>query len=271
MTASVPIAVHGASGRMGQALLRLAGARADMPVVAALVGTHSALAGSALAHPSGAEVSAPAYATTLSDDVKPAVLIDFSTPAAFDRALALAQARRIAFISGTTGLSEAQQAAMTHAAGTIAVLWSANFSVGVAVLDWLVREAARLLGDWDCEIVEAHHRNKKDAPSGTALALGRAVAQARDVDFSKVARCARAGIAEDVRDPAGIGFAVVRGGDIVGEHTVLFATQGERIELAHKASDRDVFARGALLAARLLAGAAPGRHELAGLLARRPA
>ncbi len=267
MTASVPIAVNGASGRMGQAVLRLACARTDTPIVAALVGADSSIAGHALARQLGDRAPDLAYATALSDEVKPAVLIDFSTPAAFDRALALAQARSLAFISGTTGLSEAQQAAMAHAAETIPVLWSANFSVGVAILDRLVREAARLLADWDCEIVEAHHRNKKDAPSGTALALGRAVAQARNADFPKVARFARAGSAKDLRDPSEIGFAVLRAGDIVGEHTVVFATQGERIELAHKASDRDIFARGALFAALALAGAVPGRYELAELVA----
>jgi len=268
MTVSIPIAVHGASGRMGRALLRLAGARSDLSIVAALVGADSSSAGRPLARDVGDEAPDLAYAAALADDVHPAVLVDFSTAAAFDRALALALSRRIAFVSGTTGLSDAQQAAMARAAETIPLLWSANFSVGVAILARLVRDAARLLGDWDCDIVEAHHRDKKDAPSGTALALGRAVAQAREAEFAKVARLARAGAAENARDPSEIGFAVVRGGDIVGEHAVVFATQGERVELVHRATDRDIFARGALLAALALAGAPPGRHELADLVAR---
>lgn len=265
----IPIAIHGASGRMGQAVLRLALARADARIAAALVGPDSAAIGQPLAQTLGANAPALTYASALADALQPAVLIDFSTPAAFDRALALAQTRGIAFVSGTTGLSAAQHAAMTHAAQTIPLLWSANFSIGVAILTGLVREAAHLLADWDCEITEAHHRNKKDAPSGTALALGRAVADGRGVDFEQVARLARSGIAATVRDPSEIGFAVIRGGDIVGEHTALFATDGERIELRHAATDRDVFARGALTAALALAGAKPGCHEFAEVLAKR--
>lgn len=254
---------------MGHAVLRLALARADARIVAALVGPDSAAIGQALAQTLGANAPDLTYASALADDARPAVLIDFSTPAAFDGALALAQARGIAFASGTTGLSAKQHATMARAAQTIPVLWSANFSIGVAVLAGLVREAGRLLADWDCEIIEAHHRNKKDAPSGTALALGRAVADARGIDFEHAARRARSGIAATARDPSEIGFAVVRGGDVVGEHSVLFATDGERVELRHAATDRDIFARGALAAALALAGAKPGCHDFAEVVARR--
>jgi 4-hydroxy-tetrahydrodipicolinate reductase len=144
------------------------------------------------------------------------------------------------------------------------VLWSANFSIGVAVLERLVRDAALALSEWDCEIAEAHHRHKKDAPSGTALALGRAVADARGVDFERVAQRERG--ATSTHDASTIGFASVRAGDIVGEHTVLFAGEGERIELTHRATDRTIFARGALRAARWIAGQPAGLYALADVI-----
>lgn len=265
MATRIPIVVHGASGRMGQAILRLARARSDVRIAAALVGPDSASNGLPI------DPASPGlgYASSLADAADAAVLIDFSTPDAFDDALAQAQARGVAFVSGTTGLSDAQHAAMADAAQSIPVLWSANFSVGVAVLTRLVAEAAKLLADWDCEIIEAHHRNKKDAPSGTALSLGRAVADARGVDFDQVARVDRAGIAATARNASDIGFAVIRGGDIVGEHSVLFASDGERVELHHAATDRDIFARGALAAAIALSNAVPGYHDFAETISRR--
>jgi 4-hydroxy-tetrahydrodipicolinate reductase len=249
----VPVAVHGAAGRMGREVVRLALADPRVAVVASIVRS-----GTGASHAGDTE-----YATSLDADVSPAVLIDFSAADAFDGALELARSRRIAFVSGTTGLSPKQHVALREAATTIPVLWSANFSLGVTVLARLAQEAARALATWDCEIAEAHHRNKKDAPSGTALALGRAVAEARGVDFDGVAErdCTKA---RD--DAASIGFAVTRAGDIVGEHMVLFAGAGERIELVHRATDRGIFARGALEAAIWLAGQPPGFHELGDVL-----
>lgn len=237
----VPIAIYGAAGRMGQAVLRLAFDEPRVAVVAAIVKAGSAEAGQRLRD--GLD-----FTTALDASVAPDVLIDFSFADAFDDALAIARTRRIAFVSGTTGLSQQQHAALRDASGTIPVLWSANFSIGVAVLGRLVREAARALADWDCEIVEAHHRRKKDAPSGTALALGRAVADARNVDASTVS------------------FASLRAGDIVGDHTVLFAGAGERVELTHRATDRTIFARGALRAAVWLAGRPGGVYTLADVI-----
>jgi 4-hydroxy-tetrahydrodipicolinate reductase len=139
----------------------------------------------------------------------------------------------------------------------------------VAVLARLVEDAARLLADWDCEIAESHHRAKRDAPSGTALALGRGIAAARGVAFDEVARRARDGSARESREAAEIGFAVTRAGDVVGEHSVLFATAGERVELVHRATDRAIFARGALAAARWLATRPHGRYTLADMLSMR--
>lgn len=259
----VPIAVHGAGGRMGQAVLRIAPDEPRVAIVAALVKPGSTLAGER--NRDGLE-----YATTLDASTAPSVLVDFSFADAFDAALAIARARRIAFVSGTTGLSAQQHEALRDASRTIPVLWSANFSIGVAVLERLVREAARALADWDCEIAEAHHRHKKDAPSGTALALGRAVADARGDAFERVAEPERPRTGAS-RNASAIGFASVRAGDIVGEHTVLFAGEGERIELIHRATDRTIFARGALRAAAWIAGRPPGSYTLADMIGGNPA
>ena len=265
MNPTVPIAVHGASGRMGQAILRLAFAEPRTRVVAALVKPDSAMVGKALGEHFGATAGDLTYTSSLDRSISAAVLIDFSSAAAFDEALAAAVARRIPLVSGTTGLSSEQRAAIARAAISIPVFWSANFSVGVAVLARLARDAAKALSGWDCEIAEVHHRHKKDAPSGTSRMLGRVVAEARGDDFDRVAVWDRTGSSR-ARDPSEIGFAVVRAGDVVGEHTVVFATDGERIELTHRATDRDIFARGALRAALWIAGRSAGNYAMADLL-----
>lgn len=172
------------------------------------------------------------------------VAIDFSLPEGFDAILALCTERGKALVSGTTGLSDAQRAAVQSASQRIPLLWAANFSLGVAILSELVERAATALPGWDCDIVEAHHARKQDAPSGTALALG-------------------ASAGEGGARPR---YASLRAGDIVGEHTVQFATLGERIELIHRASNRDIFARGALHAASRLAGRPAGSYQLRDLL-----
>jgi 4-hydroxy-tetrahydrodipicolinate reductase len=255
----IPVAVHGAAGRMGQAILMALREREDLRLVAALV--RPGQVGEASARAFGIEGT-----ENLPAGVAPAVLIDFSVAAAFDRALDMALQRRIAFVSGTTGLDARQREALDQAAASIAVLWSANFSLGVAVLAKLVGEAARALPGWDCEIAEAHHARKQDAPSGTALALGREVAAARGVDFEAVAQPWRAE-RHAARVAGEIGFAVTRAADIVGEHTVLFATAGERIELTHRATDRGIFARGAVAAAGWIAGRPSGRYTLQDVIA----
>lgn len=173
------------------------------------------------------------------------VAIDFSLPDAFDAVLALCVERGVPFVSGTTGLTPGQREAMDAAASRIAIAWAANFSLGVAVLADLVERAAGMVPGWDCDIVESHHVHKKDAPSGTALALGE--------------RAQAAG--------AHPRYASLRAGDIVGEHTVQFATAGERIELVHRATNRDVFARGALHVAGRIIGRPPGLYAVKDLLA----
>jgi 4-hydroxy-tetrahydrodipicolinate reductase len=172
------------------------------------------------------------------------VAIDFSLPAGFDAILATCLARGAGLVSGTTGLSAAQHAAMNGAGARIGVLWSANFSLGVALLEELVERAAGALRGWDCDIVEMHHTRKLDAPSGTALALG-AAAQ---------------------REGAQPRYASIRAGDIVGEHAVQFTTTGERLELVHRAASRDIFASGALHAALALPGRPAGVQRLRDLL-----
>lgn len=263
MNDSVSVAVFGASGRMGQSVLRALGERSDVCIAAALVRAGSsaderAVDGDGI--PAGLQ-----YRATLIDNVSFRVLIDFSGAAGFDAALALALDRGCAFVSGSTGLAPAQFAVLDHAAASIPVLWSANFSLGVALLSKLVASAASALPDWDCEIVEAHHLRKRDAPSGTALALGREIAEAREQEFDAVARFS---YDDAPRRHGDIGFAVVRAADIVGEHTVLFATPGERVEIVHRATDRMIFARGAVAAACWIAGRSPRQYALADVFER---
>lgn len=235
MPTPVRLLIHGASGRMGHALLRLAAQRDDVEVAAAVQRTVD----------QRVQDGIPVFAASeLSGVPDFDVAIDFSLPGGFDPVLALCQARGRALVSGTTGLSGPQRAALDAAGTRIPVLWQANFSVGVAVLDELVERAAAALPGWDCDIVESHHVHKRDAPSGTALALGESAA----------------------RGGARPRYASLRAGDIVGEHLVQFTGTGERIELVHRAGDRDIFAQGALVAATRLAGCPPGRYRLRELL-----
>ncbi|MCB9507384.1 MAG: 4-hydroxy-tetrahydrodipicolinate reductase [Myxococcales bacterium] len=188
------------------------------------------------------------------------VVIDFSTPAGLVGAAAHASAYEAALLSGTTGLGQAGFAALAAVADRAAVCHAANMSLGVAVLRSLVtRAAAALPASFDVEIVEVHHRRKVDAPSGTAVALEAAVRAGRAVEAQRIG--GRDGLVGP-RQPAELGVHAVRGGDVVGEHTVLFLGDGERVELAHRATSRDVFAQGALVAARWLTGRAPGRYTI---------
>lgn len=234
--APVRILIHGANGRMGQALLRLCAEQSGC----AIVGAVSRKVGQRVID------GVPQFAADELHGVPGFdVAIDFSLPEGFDGILALCVERGAAFVSGTTGLGEAQRMALDAAAQRVPVLWASNFSLGVAVLHDLVERASRALPGWDCDIVEAHHTRKLDAPSGTALTLGAAAEEGGAVPR----------------------YASVRAGDIVGEHTVQFATLGERIELVHRAGNRDIFARGALHAAARLAGQQPSHYRLQDLLA----
>lgn len=236
MNTPLRLIIHGASGRMGRALLRLAAEDARLLVVAAVTGSGRA--------PDEARDTPVLAAGSLTQAPPFDVAVDFSQPAGFDAIQTLCLDRGAALVSGTTGLTTAQFAALDAAGRRIPVLWAANFSAGVAVLAELVRQAAAALPGWDADVIEAHHVHKKDAPSGTALALG---------------DCA-------IHGGATPRFASVRAGDIVGEHLVQFAAPGERIELVHRATDRDIFARGALHAAARLADRPPGLYRLRDLL-----
>jgi 4-hydroxy-tetrahydrodipicolinate reductase len=190
------------------------------------------------------------------------VLIDFSSPAALPDVLAAAQAAGRPLVVGTTGLGPNEHAAIADTAGAIPVLQAANMSLGVNLLAHLVREAAARLGDdWDIEIAEMHHRHKVDAPSGTALLLGEAAAQGRGIDLASSTERGRDGIT-GARTPGHIGFAALRGGSVAGDHMVILAGEGERVELGHRAETRAIFARGAIRAALWLTGQQPGRYGM---------
>ena len=190
------------------------------------------------------------------------ILIDFSSPAALPEVLDAAQANARPLVIGTTGLGPAEHAAIAAAAANIAVLQAANMSLGVTALAHLVREAAARLGtDWDVEVVEMHHRHKVDAPSGTALLLGAAAAAGRGVDLAQVSDRGRDGIT-GARRAGHIGFAALRGGSVAGDHLVILAAEGERIELGHRAETRAIFARGAIKAALWLHGRPAGRYTM---------
>lgn len=266
MPNKIRLVVHGAAGRMGQSVLRVALERDDCEVCAALAPAHSTLIGESLSRVFGKGAPDIEFSAQLDPDLLPDALIDFTGARAFDAALALAVARRLPFVSGTTGLSDDQRLALSDAGRRIPVLWSANFSLAVALLRRMTALAATLLPpEFEVEIIEAHHRYKQDAPSGTALALGRAVAEARRQDFDAVARYGRSGLVGP-RPDGEIGFSALRAADIVGEHTVMFAAPGERLEFTHRAGTRAVFAHGAVRAAIWLARQPPGTYDIADVL-----
>ncbi len=188
------------------------------------------------------------------------VIIDFTAPAALAGHIDAARRHGFPLLVGTTGLSDDEERALDDLAGTVPVMRAANTSLGANVTSALVKKAAAALPFADVDIAEIHHNQKKDAPSGTALMLGRAVAAARDVSFDERKVLARAGHAP--REEGEIGVFGLRGGDVVGEHTVYFFLAGERIEVTHRVTDRGIFARGALFAARFLADQAPGRYTM---------
>lgn len=262
----VNVVVYGSGGRMGHAVARSVLDSKQARLSCALVRPGSGLANEPLDRVFGALTRDVDFATSLDPDVPCDVLVDFSGPIAFDAALALAVERRVAFVSGTTGLRPEQFTSMEHAARSIPVLWAANFSLGAAMLLRCARRVATALPDWDCEIVEMHHSRKQDAPSGTALLLGQAVAEGRNTTVDEAGVFSRQGQV-GTRRPGEIGFAALRGGDVVGEHTVLFATDGERLELTHRAGSRESFAHGALAAAIWIAGREPGMYTFDQVLA----
>ena len=268
MSAAAPlrIAIAGASGRMGRMLIEAVVAAPDCVLAGALdIPSSPALGADATAW-LGRESSVRIEADLSAGLAHSQVLIDFTRPEGTLAHLAHCRQHGIGMVIGTTGFSAAQKAEIGAAAKDIPIMMAANMSVGVNVVLGLLDQAARALNEgYDIEIIEAHHRFKVDAPSGTALAMGEVVAAALGRNLSTCAVYGREGVTGE-RDPSTIGFATVRGGDVVGDHTVLFAGIGERIEITHKASRRVTFAQGSLRAARFLAGRAPGLYDMQDVL-----
>jgi 4-hydroxy-tetrahydrodipicolinate reductase len=191
------------------------------------------------------------------------VLIDFSAPAALGSSIERAVSAAIPLLVGTTGLEPQHHAMIAEAARQIAIVQAANTSLGINLLRDLVEQATAQLGpDWDIEILEMHHRHKVDAPSGTALLLGQSAAKGRGSTLQELSRFDRIGEHPHAREPGTIGYASLRGGSVAGEHVVILATDGERIELGHRAENRMIFARGALAAARFLVGKPAGLYSM---------
>jgi len=258
------IAILGSAGRMGQTLIRCASRLPELKVVAALEAAgHAALGQDAGLQAGAGNLQLP----ITSGPVQGAdVTIDFTFHTAVTANLAAAMAARQAVVLGTTGLTDAEQTAVRAAAAQIPIVWAANMSLGVNVLLDLVRRAAAILGpDYDAEIVEMHHHFKKDAPSGTALALAESLAKGRGVILKDVICHGREGMVGE-RPRGQIGMHALRGGDVVGDHTVMFACEGERVELTHRASNRESFAMGALRAARWLHGKKAGLYSMRDVL-----
>ncbi len=235
--------VLGSAGRMGRAVIDAAQARTELVVVASV--------------DRGDDVSAGVAACD--------VYIDFSAPAATRIAAQAATRSKKAAVIGTTGLSAADEAVIAELTRVAPVVVAANFSLGVNLLLGLAAQTARALAQWDAEVVETHHGKKRDAPSGTALAIAHAIAAGRQVDYDAVKRHSRDG---DIgpRPSGEIGVSAVRGGDVVGEHVAYFFGDGERIEIAHRATSRSIFAVGALRAAEWVVGKPPGRYSMLDVL-----
>ena len=238
------VALVGAAGRMGQAIVACAAREPGVYSVEAHLGREDDLAGVANCD----------------------AVVDFSSPTVTSNVLAACRTAHRPLVLGTTGHDDVVRAAIREAACEIPVVFAANFSVGVNALFWLTRQAARILGPtFDLEVIEVHHRLKKDAPSGTARRLAEILAQVRGLDYQADARHGREGLV-GARTPVEIGVHAVRGGDVVGEHTVLFADAGERVELVHRATSRETFAAGALRAAAWLAGRPPALYDMEDVL-----
>lgn len=262
----INIAITGSSGRMGRTLIEVVSQAPDLRLCAALDSPTSTFLGK-----DAGELLGAACGTLITERLEALdgaqVLIDFTRPEASLAYIAYCRTQKINLVLGTTGFTAEQKQAIVDASHDIAIVFAPNMSVGVNIVFKLLEQAARALAaDYDIEISEAHHRHKVDAPSGTALRMGEIVAQASGRNLAECAVYGRQGVTGP-RSPNTIGFATVRGGDIVGDHTVLFAGIGERIEISHKASSRATFAMGALRAARFLTGQTAGLFDMQDVLA----
>jgi 4-hydroxy-tetrahydrodipicolinate reductase len=261
------IGITGAAGRMGRTLIEAISAVEGLTLSAAIERPESTLLGADSGELAGQGKNGVPVVSELATVIANIdVLIDFSVPAATMTNLALCAERNVAMVIGTTGFTTEQQQQIEQVAATIPLCKASNFSTGVNLCFKLLDMAARVLGDdVDIEVYEAHHRHKIDAPSGTALSMGKVVADALGRDLDNVAVYGREG-QTGARSRDTIGFATVRAGDIVGDHTVTFAADGERVEITHKASSRMSFARGAVRAAGWLVGRDAGLYDMQDVL-----
>jgi 4-hydroxy-tetrahydrodipicolinate reductase len=265
--AEIRIGVVGCGGRMGRLLVAEAQAAEGCRVVAGSEAPASPLVGQdigALAGIGALGIKAVGDSAAVFEAAD--VVLDLTVPAASVAHARLAAERGRALVLGTTGLDEGQADVIRAAAKAAPIVWAANFSLGVVLLTSLVEQAARVLGeDFDIEVLEMHHRHKVDAPSGTALALGQAAAKGRRVELAAKSQRVRDGHTGPRRG-GDIGFATLRGGDVAGEHTVMFAGPAERIELTHRAGSRQIFGRGVIRAARWVAAKGPGLYDMTDVL-----
>lgn len=264
---SMRIGVAGAAGRMGQALVRAIAERSDCVVAGGLEITGNPAVGRDVGEAAGLG----ALNARIGDDAKALfgaadAVLEFSMPAATLAHLPLAAERGVVYVIGTTGFAPAQIAEIEAAARKTAIVFAPNMSVGINLLMALTEKVASILGnDWDIEVLEMHHNRKVDAPSGTALGLGEAAAKGRNVVLKDVAQRVRDGHT-GARRPGDIGFATLRGGNVVGDHSVIFASENERIELTHRAAGREIYARGAVRAALWARGKKPGLYTMRDVL-----
>lgn len=267
-TGSMGLIVVGAAGRMGQALIR---------TIAEIDGVHLAGAiersgSDALGRDAGEMAGLGSNGVIVTDDALPVFakaegVLDFTAPAATLEFADLAAQARIVHVIGTTGMEQSHEARLEAASRHARIVKSGNMSLGVNLLSVLVRQAAKALdaSDWDIEVLEMHHRHKVDAPSGTALLLGEAAAEGRKIALAEHSVRVRDGHT-GAREPGSIGFATLRGGSVIGEHSVVLAGEGEIVELTHKATDRSIFARGAVRAALWARGQKPGYYSMLDVL-----
>ncbi|ROZ64897.1 4-hydroxy-tetrahydrodipicolinate reductase [Ramlibacter sp. WS9] len=256
------VAVAGASGRMGHMLIEAIRASGDCQLAGALDIASSPAIGNDAAAFLGLASGVPVSADMRAALANAQVLIDFTRPEGTLAHLKVCRELGVNAVIGTTGFTEDHKAQIADAARDIAIMLAPNMSVGVNVTMKLIEMAAKALSTgYDIEIIEAHHRHKVDAPSGTALKMGEVIAQAIGRDLKECAVYAREGVTGE-RDPSTIGFTAIRGGDIVGDHTVLFAGTGERIEITHKSASRSTYAEGSLRAVRFLAGKKSGLFDM---------
>jgi 4-hydroxy-tetrahydrodipicolinate reductase len=264
---AIRVGIAGCAGRMGQMLLKLLISAPGVLVVGGTERKGSHVLGRDL----GALAGGEPLGIIISDNPEPLfeqsdVVVDFTSPSATAQHATLAAKTGTAHVIGTTGIDNDQMAAISRAAQRVPIVLASNMSLGINLIEQVIEEVARILDtDWDIEVVEMHHRHKVDAPSGTALSLGEAAAKGRGVQLRRVSKRGRDGqVGPRVRGE--IGFSAIRGGDVVGDHTVIFAADGERIEVTHKASSREIFGRGAVKAVLWAAGKRAGLYSMKDVL-----